>query len=166
MSITQHALWKLTNPIAIVTGSYEGTASGFIASWITQVSFVPTLVMVAINPLHYSYELISRSNAFAINLLRSDQAELVDWFGKRSGKSVDKLSATQYELGKTGVPLLKDCLASIECTVLWTKEAGDHVIVVGNIVAADVKSDGRALQETRSMYTASSSARAGGLNYL
>ncbi len=154
MSTTQHALWKLTNPIAIVTGSYDGTVSGFIASWITQVSFVPPLVMVAINPLHYSYSLIARSNAFAINVLRADQVDLVDQFGKRSGKAVDKLAATAYELGTTGVPLLKDCLASIECTVLWMKEAGDHMIVVGNIVATDVKSEAQTLQETRSMYAA------------
>ncbi len=154
MKTAQHTLWKLINPIAIVTGSYEGTLSGFIASWITQVSFVPPLVMVAINPLHYTYELIVRSNAFAINLLRADQAELVDWFGKRSGKSTDKLAATAYERGKTGVPILKDCLASIECNIRWAKEAGDHVIVVGSIVDAEVKSDGLPLQETRSMYTA------------
>ncbi len=159
MSTTQHALWKLTNPIAIVTGSYEGTVSGFIASWITQVSFVPPLVMVAINPLHYSYALIAQSNAFVINVLRADQADLVDRFGKRTGKSIDKLAETAYELGKTGVPLLTDCLASIACTVLWTKEAGDHVIVVGNIVATDVKSDDQTLQETRSMYTAPSHAK-------
>ncbi len=156
MIATQQALWKLANPIAVVTSSYEGTVSGFVASWITQVSFVPPLVMVAINPLHYSYELVTRSNAFALNLLRTDQAELVDWFGKRSGKSVDKLTATAYELGTTGVPLLKDCLASIECTVMWTKEAGDHVIVVGRIVNAEIKSEGQPLQESRSMYTASS----------
>ncbi|MGZ4940930.1 MAG: flavin reductase family protein [Halobacteriota archaeon] len=156
MSTKQQALWKLINPIAVVTGSYGGTVSGFIASWITQVSFVPPLVMVAINPLHYSYELIARSNAFAINLLRADQAELVDWFGKRSGKSVNKLSPTAYELSETGVPLLRDCLASIECAVMWMKEAGDHVIVVGTIVNAEIKSEGQTLQETRSMYTASS----------
>ncbi len=154
MKTAQRALWKLINPIAIVTSSYEGKLSGFIASWITQVSFVPPLVMVAINPLHYTYELIACSDAFAINLLRTDQAELVDWFGKRSGKSTDKLAVTAYELGKTGVPILKDCLASIECSVMWMKEAGDHVIVVGSIVDAELKNDGHTLQETRSMYTA------------
>ncbi len=139
-----------------MTSSYEGAVSGFIASWITQVSFVPPLVMVAINPLHYSYELVVRSNAFAINLLRADQISLVDWFGKRSGKSVDKLPATAYEIGTTGVPVLEDCLASIECAIMWTKEAGDHVIVVGRIVDAGIKSEGQPLQETRSMYPASS----------
>jgi len=157
MNVVQNALWKLLNPIAIVTGSYDGKMSGFIASWITQVSFIPPLIMVAINPKHYSYELITRSDAFAVNLLRTDQIDLVDWFGKRSGKQVAKFESTSYELGKTGSPLLKDCLACIECNIMWAKEAGDHVIVVGKIVDAIVKSDGETLQESRSMYSRSGS---------
>jgi flavin reductase (DIM6/NTAB) family NADH-FMN oxidoreductase RutF len=153
MNIIQTALWKLINPIAIVTACYDGKMSGFISSWITQASFVPPLVMVAINPLHYTFDLIKNSNAFAINVLRTDQAELVDLFGKTSGKKVDKFAETPYELGSTGSPILKNCLAFIDCTVMWSKEAGDHVIVIGSIVDAAVVSDGDTLQETRSMYT-------------
>ena len=152
MNVVQTALWKLINPIAIVTARYNENVSGFIASWVTQVSFVPPLVMVAVNPLHYTYELITNSNAFAINILKTDQSELVDLFGKSSGTKVDKFVETAYEPGRTGSPLLKDCLAFIECNVAWSREAGDHVIVVGSIVDARVTSDGETLQEARSMY--------------
>ncbi|MGA7076712.1 MAG: flavin reductase family protein [Halobacteriota archaeon] len=158
MNIVQTALWKLINPIAIVTARYNENVSGFIASWITQVSFVPPLVMVAMNPLHYTYELITNSNAFAINVLRTDQAELVDLFGKSSGRKVDKFVETAYEPGRTGSPLLKDSLAFIECNVAWSREAGDHVVVVGSIVDARVTSDGETLQEARSMYTTRTSS--------
>src|SRR5665647_3633366 len=92
MNVIQTALWKLINPIAIITASYDGQVSGFIASWITQVSFVPPLVMVAMNPLHYTYDLVTNSNAFAINILRADQVELVDLFGKNSGLSLIHIS--------------------------------------------------------------------------
>ena len=153
MNVIQNALWKLTNPIAIIAACYDGQVSGFIASWITQVSFVPPLVMVAMNPLHYTYDLVTNSNAFAINILRADQAELVDLFGKSSGRKVDKFAETLYELGSTGSPILKDCLAFVDCSVMWSKEAGDHVVVVGSIVDADIVLDGDTLQEARSMYT-------------
>jgi flavin reductase (DIM6/NTAB) family NADH-FMN oxidoreductase RutF len=153
MNVIQNALWKLTNPIAIIAAYYDGQVSGFIASWITQVSFVPPLVMVAMNPLHYTYDLVTNSNAFAINILRADQAELVDLFGKSSGRKVDKFAETLYELGSTGSPILRDCLAFVDCRVMWSKEAGDHVVVVGRIVDADIVSDGDTLQEARSMYT-------------
>jgi len=153
MNVIQNALWKLINPIAIITACYDGQVSGFIASWITQVSFVPPLVMVAMNPLHYTYDLVTNSNAFAINILKADQAELVDLFGKSSSRKVDKFAETLYELGSTGSPILKDCLAFVDCRVMWSKEAGDHVVVVGSIVNADIVSDGETLQEARSMYT-------------
>jgi flavin reductase (DIM6/NTAB) family NADH-FMN oxidoreductase RutF len=153
MNVIQNALWKLINPTAIITACYDGQVSGFIASWVTQVSFVPPLVMVAMNPLHYTYDLVTNSNAFAINILKADQAELVDLFGKSSGRKVDKFAETLYELGSTGSPILKDCLAFVDCRVMWSKEAGDHVVVVGSIVDADIVSDGDTLQEVRSMYT-------------
>jgi flavin reductase (DIM6/NTAB) family NADH-FMN oxidoreductase RutF len=153
MNVIQNALWKLINPIAIITACHDGQVSGFIASWITQVSFVPPLVMVAMNPLHYTYDLVTNSNAFAINILKADQAELVDLFGKSSGRKVDKFAETLYELGSTGSPILKDCLAFVDCSVMWSKEAGDHVVVVGSIVDADIVLDGDTLQEARSMYT-------------
>lgn len=153
MNVIQTALWKLINPIAIVTARYNENMSGFIASWITQVSFVPQLVMVAVNPLHYTYELIGNSNAFAINVLRTDQAELIDLFGKSSGRKVEKFATIPYELGRTGSPLLKDCLAFVDCKVAWSKEAGDHIIVIGSIADAGIRSDGETLQEARSMYT-------------
>lgn len=153
MNVIQTALWKLINPIAIVTAHYNENMSGFIASWITQASFVPQLVMVAVNPLHYTYELITNSNAFAINVLRTDQAELVDLFGKSSGRKVEKFATIPYELGRTGSPLLKDCLAFLDCNVAWSKEAGDHVVVIGSIAEAGVTSNGETLQEARSMYT-------------
>jgi flavin reductase (DIM6/NTAB) family NADH-FMN oxidoreductase RutF len=153
MNVIQTALWKLINPIAIITASYDGQVSGFVASWITQVSFVPPLVMVAMNPLHYTYDLVTNSNAFAINILRADQAALVDLFGKASGKKVDKFAKTFYEPGSTGSPIVKDCLAFIDCSVMWSKKAGDHFVVVGSIVDAEIVSDGDTLQEARSMYT-------------
>jgi flavin reductase (DIM6/NTAB) family NADH-FMN oxidoreductase RutF len=158
MNIIQTALWKLINPIAIITARYNGHVSGFIASWITQVSFVPPLVMVAMNPLHYTYELVTNSNAFAINILRADQAGLVDLFGKSSGRKVEKFAETLFELGSTGSPILKDCLAFMDCSVKWSKEAGDHIVVVGSIVDAGIISDGDTLQEARSMYTKRSSS--------
>lgn len=152
MNVVQTVLWKLINPIAIVTARGAGNVSGFVASWITQVSFVPPLIMVAVNPLHYTYELIIKSNAFAVNVLRTDQAELVDVFGKSSGRKVAKFASAAYDQRSTGSPILKDCLAFIDCNVMWTKEAGGHVLVVGSVASAAITSAGETLQETRSMY--------------
>jgi len=155
MNVIQSAFWKLINPITVVTARFNGKTGGFIASWVTQASFVPPLVMIAVNPLHYTYELIIGSNAFAVNVLRTDQAELVNLFGKASSAKVDKFSRAPWEIRRTGSHVLKDCLAFIDCTVLWRRQAGDHIIIVGSVADAGVRSAGETLREEQSMYSKS-----------
>jgi flavin reductase (DIM6/NTAB) family NADH-FMN oxidoreductase RutF len=46
----------------------------------------------------------------------------------------------------------------MDCSVKWSQEAGDHIVVVGSIVDAGIVSDGDTLQEARSMYTKRSSS--------
>ena len=152
MDKIQMALWKLVNPVTIITASHEGKLSGFIGTWVTQASFAPPLIMAAINPRHYTYELVKASGSFAVNVLKSNQATLVDSFGKRSGKTVDKFENIEYELGITSSPILNDCVAYFDCQVVWEKEAGDHHIVIGSIVDADIKAGGETLVESLSMY--------------
>jgi len=152
MNKIQKALSKLVHPVTIITANHEGKLSGFIGTWVTQVSFSPPLVMAAINSRHYTYELVKASGSFAVNVLKSDQAILVDSFGKRSGKTVDKFENIEYKLGITSSPILVDCVAYFDCQIVWEKEAGDHHIVIGSIVDADIKSGGEALVESPSMY--------------
>jgi len=152
MNKIQMALWKLVNPVTIITANHEGKLSGFIGTWVTQASFAPPLIMAAINPRHYTYELVKASGSFAVNVLKSDQATLVDSFGKRSGKTVDKFENIEYEFGITSSPILNDCVAYFDCQVVWEKEAGDHHIVIGSIVDANIKAGGETLVESPSMY--------------
>ncbi len=152
MNKIQKALSKLVHPVTIITANHEGKLSGFIGTWVTQVSFSPPLFMAAINSRHYTYELVKASGSFAVNVLKSDQAILVDSFGKRSGKTVDKFENIEYKLGITSSPILVDCVAYFDCQIVWEKEAGDHHIVIGSIVDADIKSGGEALVESPSMY--------------
>jgi flavin reductase (DIM6/NTAB) family NADH-FMN oxidoreductase RutF len=152
MNEIQKALWKLVHPVTIITANHAGKLSGFIGTWVTQVSFSPPLIMAAINSRHYTYELVKASGAFAVNVLKCDQATLVDLFGKRSGKTVDKFENIEYKLGLTSSPILDDCVAYFDCQIVWEKEAGDHHIVIGSIVDADIKSGGETLLESPSMY--------------
>jgi flavin reductase (DIM6/NTAB) family NADH-FMN oxidoreductase RutF len=115
-----------------------GVAAGerrkaFTAAWVMPVSFDPPLLALGINPNHASCALLREGGCFSVNVLRRDQADLAAWFG--APRQADKLAKVAWRPGQSGAPLLDDALAHFECHVVSETPAGDHVLVVGRVVA-------------------------------
>ena len=58
----------MANGIYVLTTRLDDTINGMIASWVTQISYAPPLIMVAIHPNRYSHTLIDKSGVFALNV--------------------------------------------------------------------------------------------------
>jgi flavin reductase (DIM6/NTAB) family NADH-FMN oxidoreductase RutF len=114
-----------------VTATDGQTESGMTANWLTQVSFEPPLVAVAVEQDARTLQLIRSSGHFAVNVLASGQRELAGLLGRRSRNVPDKLQQTPYRPGETGAPLLDAALGYLECRLANEMPAGDHVLVVG-----------------------------------
>lgn len=119
--------------VFIVTTQFDGTLNGMTAAWVSQVSFKPRLLAVAIAPQRYTYELIQRSQTFCINVLSEEQVELAKLFGFHSGRKMNKFESIPYKFALKGSPVLLSAIAYFECEVTHQFEAGDHIIVVGEI---------------------------------
>jgi flavin reductase (DIM6/NTAB) family NADH-FMN oxidoreductase RutF len=78
-----------------------------VASWVSQVSYEPPLVMVAIHPNRYSHHLIEQSNCFALHVLAQNQTELIERF--KTNVPTDKFDSVHWYRGKTDCPILKEC---------------------------------------------------------
>ncbi|CAL8480573.1 flavin reductase family protein [Caballeronia sp. S22] len=131
---------RLTAGVYVIGVADGATRNAFTASSVMQVSFDPLLVAIAINPAHASYTILERGRAFSINVLRSDQQELAEHFGTRSGRTIDKLSSTPWRAGRSGAPILRDALAYFDCQALSDIETGDHRLVVGSVIGGAVLS--------------------------
>jgi flavin reductase (DIM6/NTAB) family NADH-FMN oxidoreductase RutF len=133
----KRAVRLLPWPVTLIGAYHEGKHNVMTASWVSQVSFRPPLVMVSIAPERHTYGLIQKSGEFVVSILTADQAEVAQFCGSRSGRDVDKISALGLKT-RSGqavkVPVLEDCLANIECRVVATHPAGDHVLFVGEVV--------------------------------
>lgn len=114
-----------------VTG--DGRSNAFTAAWVMPVSFEPLLLALSINPHHASYGLLRTGRVFSINVLSKDQLALAEHFGC-PGRP-DKLAAVAWQRGKTGAPLLDDVVAHFECETTAEYPAGDHVLILGKVVA-------------------------------
>ncbi len=119
--------------VFIITTQANDKINGMTAAWVSQVSFKPRLLSVAIAPQRYTYELIEKSRVFCINVLSEDQVELAKHFGFTSGRKVNKFENIPYKYALKGSPVLLSSVAYFECEVTHLYETGDHILVVGEV---------------------------------
>ena len=129
---------RLTNGLYVVGVAYGDQRDAFTAAWITQVSFDPLLLALSINPDHASYPILMASGVFGISILRRGQQELARQFGTQSGRTMDKLAGQRWQAALEGVPVLLDAAAYLECRVVGRHAAGDHELVLGEVVGGRV----------------------------
>jgi flavin reductase (DIM6/NTAB) family NADH-FMN oxidoreductase RutF len=108
----QSAFGHMTYGIYVLTTKMDDTINGMIASWVSQVSYDPPLIMAVVHPNRYSHDMIVNSRVFGLHIIDQSQKVLLARFkGPDPGK---KFSGMDWQPGKTGVPILKDCLAWFE----------------------------------------------------
>ena len=125
--------------IAVILTVGAGNKKNAMAvAWHSPVSFSPPLYGVSISPKRFSYQLILESKEFGINFVPFEASELVAAVGGSKGAEVDKFQKfgiVEEKSLKTSAPVLKDAYAAYECKLVRNETYGDHVWVVGEIVA-------------------------------
>ncbi len=118
--------------IATVSG-LDGTPHGLTVNSFTSVSAVPPLVLICVD---YRSALLAHFRAsawYCVNVLSEDQRELSVRFSQRVE---DRFENLVWRAGISGAPVLDGCLASMECSVVQTVEAGDHAIFIAEVIHA------------------------------
>lgn len=128
----------LTTGVYVIGVALGGRSNAFTAAWLTQVSFDPLLLALSVNPEHASYPLLRESRTFAVSVLRRDQLDLARHFGTQSGSDIDKLAEARWRVGQLGAPVLLDAAAYLECRVTGTMAAGDHNLLLGQVICGAI----------------------------
>jgi flavin reductase (DIM6/NTAB) family NADH-FMN oxidoreductase RutF len=132
------AFTALVHGVYVITTRLGDRINGMTASWVSQVSLSPLLLMVSIAPARYSHDLISESRVFAVNVLTTDQVDLGKRFGFASGRKVDKFAGLEFITAATGSPILPQAYAYFDANLVDTFLAGDHTLFVGEVAAAKI----------------------------
>jgi flavin reductase (DIM6/NTAB) family NADH-FMN oxidoreductase RutF len=122
--------------VCVVTGRTDGrTAAGLVIGTFSSVSLDPPLVGFYPAIASMSWERIRIDGQFCVNVLGADQIELSHKFAARGG---DKFEGVSHRTSPHGLAVLDDVVATIECEVVDEREAGDHVMVLGRVLALDI----------------------------
>lgn len=95
----KRAVRLLPWPVTLIGACHQRKHNVMTASWVSQVSFRPPLVMVSITPERHTYGLVEKSREFVVSILAEDQAEVANFCGSRSGRNVDKVSVLGLRTG-------------------------------------------------------------------
>jgi flavin reductase (DIM6/NTAB) family NADH-FMN oxidoreductase RutF len=143
------ALGRVASGLYVLTIKRDRIETGMLASWVQQCSFQPPRISMALNPDRPMATLLSRQSLFTLNILESDQADMIVHFGRGFPLEDDAFQKLEVERGGPGGPVLSEALAVLECRVVDRFSAGDHDIFVAEIVSGRVLGDGQPMVHIR-----------------
>lgn len=133
------ALRMIPCGIYVMTAEAEdGALAAATVNWMTQTSFDPPLVVVGVKADWLALEVVKKTGAFALNMRGKGQQGAAFTFFKPAERDGDNIAGEAVRAGATGAPILASAAASIECKVAEIVERGDHHIVIGEVVEANV----------------------------
>src|SRR5215210_6242344 len=129
---------RLSLGVYVVGVAHGEERNAFTAAWLMQASFDPLLLALSLNPQNASAPLVHACGAFTVSVLKRGQLELARRFGTRSGRGQDKLAGVRWHPGRSGAPVLSEALAYFDCELTESFPAGDHELVVGQVVGGRI----------------------------
>ncbi len=130
----RQALRKFASGITVVTVKERDGYHGMTASSFAAVSLEPPQILVCLEKTTRTRGLVLDARSFAVNLLADHQQELARMFSQQGDKPFNEL---KYKMGQTGAPLLDGSIAWIECEIAQVLDAGDHDVVIGEVISCE-----------------------------
>ena len=122
------ALARFATGVAFVTAVPDGEPAGLIVNSLTSVSLEPPLVSFCPSRRSLTWSRMRGSGWFGVNVLGRRHERFVR---RATPAGADRFAGFDWTLGRGGVRLLTDALASLECEIVAEHATGDHWIVIG-----------------------------------
>ena len=147
----QKVLRLLTNGMYILTSRSADRFGAGTITWVSQASFKPPLLMVALRKDGSAYQCVVESRAAILHVLDSGQQMIAQKFFAATEESQGLLNGEPYFEGTNGSPVLENLGAYVECKALEILSTpGDHAIVVLEVLDAVLRKDVEPLTVTGS----------------
>ncbi|MEX0302240.1 MAG: flavin reductase [Leisingera sp.] len=145
----RQAFGSFATGVTVVTArDADGNPIGFTANSFTSVSLEPPLLLVCLAKTSSNIGHFSQAGRFAVNILGEAQKDVSNRF---ASKVEDRFAETAWREGAEGTPLIENAVAWFDCTIDNLVDAGDHVILIGQITDFG-QTDGRPLAYLRGHY--------------
>lgn len=130
-------LRMFTYGMFILTSKADEEISASTITWVTQSSFKPPLVTVALKVNSGSYRVVKRAGQFALHVVPEDGKSLAKKFIKPAQIEENTINGIPYAVDREyDIPIIDNLPAYIVCSVREIVEIGDHHVVIAEVVDA------------------------------
>jgi len=131
----EKALGRIAGGLYIISATKGEVSSAMIASWVTQASFEPLGLTVAVAKERAIESLLAHpGDLFVVNVLpEKGHQSVMKHFMKRFAPGEDRFAGVKTQPASNGSPILSDALAYLECSVISRIELSDHYIVYAQV---------------------------------
>ncbi|WP_414549782.1 diflavin flavoprotein [Anabaena sp. CCY 0017] len=130
----EQAVGRIVGSLSVVTAKEGDISSAMLASWVSQASFNPPGLTIAVAKDRALETLMHSGNKFVLNILpEGKHIGLMKHFLKPFAPGQDRFGDVATEDSESGSPILTDALAYLECSVQGRLESGDHWLVYATV---------------------------------
>ena len=133
----RHVMRRVPSPVTVVTTRRGGVMRGITIGSFVSTSLEPPLITFNVGRETLMHPVIVEAERFAVHLLGAGQAHYANHFALPDQTPEEQFEGVDYVLADADVPILIDAPAILQCSRYAIYEAGDHSIVVGEVVRID-----------------------------
>ena len=120
-----------------------------LASWVQQCSFKPPRLSFAVQPGRGIAQMLTSDAHLVFNILEASQTDMVAHFGKGFAPDEDAFRNLELIREPGKAPILAEALAYLEGRVAHRFSAGDHDLVVVDLLGGKVLDEGQPMTHIR-----------------
>lgn len=138
------AMASLAFSIAIVTASHSNEQTGRTVTSFMPLSVEPPLIVISIDARSRLVDLIVAGRSFSLSFLSPGQETVGDGFAGRWPQAV-RFSLSDWTYWPSGNPRLAGARLCMDCEMVSSIDAGDHILFVGALIEIDALDEGELL---------------------
>ncbi len=135
---------RLPAGVCVVSAATSGGAEAITATSVVPVSLDPPMLLFCVHADARLREVLDRSDTWAVSVLDASARGVADWLATPGRPSLGQLAPVPHRRGATsGAALVQAADAWVECRTSWVRGAGDHDVVVGEVLAVETSPTAR-----------------------
>ncbi len=135
----RQAMGRFATGVTVVTTLTGAVDHAMTANGVLSVSLDPMLLLVSVEQEARWHDAVLEAGRWGVSILAADDRATALWLATRGRPLHDQLARVPVTRGPaTGVALLGNALATIECQTVNTVPAGDHTLVVGEVLSVEI----------------------------